>query len=496
MQQKRTQTVKIGDLLMTFARRWPVIVVSTLICAALGLALGMAAPKTYTATATLTVSPITTSPFSSAAVNQQINITTERAILSSGEVAALAAQELGEKASSGSLQNNTETAAPSGSQILEVSVTLPDAQRAANQANALAKAYLQFRSQGAAEVAAGYITQIDARLKNLSGQPSLTDSQQEQVQSLQQQKTELTLASASPGRLIGSATVPDQPSSMGGLVFMAAGTMGGLLLGLALVLVRERTDPKVRTAARLGALFDNELVVVNDQDQEPVRWLVRTVRRNGPRESGGNTTFVGVITLPGGGPVGLHSWLASLTKQHQLDVLAVPAGRISAEDVDLGWPVRGGSGQWDDSDVVFVEVGSDIAGTRLADLADRMDLLFISAGKKTQLRALRETQTLVHTVPAERITPILYVPSSRRRSHRQQRSAATSADPRAAERVAAAAPQYVAARPGTAENTSMPDGKTHVLTVASPFLTQDISKFTANRAATAVPTIHLNSRER
>ncbi|MFC8302327.1 Wzz/FepE/Etk N-terminal domain-containing protein [Specibacter sp. NPDC057265] len=492
MQQKNISAVKVGDLMMTFARRWPVILVTTLICAALGFALGATAPKIYTATATLTVSPITTSPFSSAAVNQQINITTERAILSSGEVAAIAAQELGEKASSGSLQSNTETAAPSGSQILEVSVTLPDAEKAARQANALAKAYLQFRSEGAAEVAAGYIAQIDERLKNLSNQATLTDSQQQQVQNLQQQRTELTLASANPGRLIGSATAPAQQSSMGLLVFMAAGTMGGVLLGLALALVRERTDPKVRTAARLGALFENELVLVNDKDQEPVRWLVRTVRLGGARDAGHGTIFVGVITLPGSGPAGLHSWLASLARRHKLDVLAVSAQRVSPTAVDLGWPARAGHGRWENSDMVFVEVGSGIAGTRLADLADRMDLLIVSAGKRTPLRALRQTLALVRTLPAERIIPVLYAPSGRRRSHRQHKWTATSADQPPAQQGAAAVPVPA----GRDHNAAAPSEAGHVPAAIPPFLAHGIPTSIVTRTATAVPTIQLNPRER
>lgn len=437
MQQTKVPTVRLADLMITLGRRWPVILVTTLFCAALGFVLGVTAPRNYTATATLTVSPITTSPFSSAAVNQQINITTERAILSSGEVAAIAAKELGEKVSSGSLQSNTETAAPSGSQILEVSVTLADPQRAADQANALAKAYLQFRSEGAAEVAAGYIVQIDERLKGLNDQASLTESQVQQRQDLQQQKTSLTLASASPGRLIGTATAPDQQSSMGALVFMAAGTMGGLLLGLALAMVREGTDPKVRTAARLRGLFDNNLVVLNDEDPEPVRWLVRTVRLTGTQNPHDTTVFVGVITLSGGGPAQLTPWLVALAKRHDLTVAAVSGRQLSAKAVDLGWPVRGGNGRWEENDVVFVEVGSSITDTRLADLADRMDVLFISAGKRTPLKLLKQTLALVHGISAERITPILYTPGPRRKSIKHQSRAPARSSQEAPERAGA-----------------------------------------------------------
>lgn len=418
MQQGKVTTVKLLDFLRMLAHRWRVVLATAMVCVVSGMALGMSAPKTYTATASLTVSPITTNPFSSAAVNQQINITTERAILSSGEVAAIAAKELGEKVSPGSLQSNAETAAPSGSQILEVSVTLPDPQKAADQANALAKAYLQFRSQGAAEVAAGYIKQLNASIDGLNAKSKLTDSQVQQLQDLIQQRTSLTLASASPGRIIGYASAPDGPSSMGVMVFLTAGAVGGLLLGLTLALLRERTDPKVRTAARLGSLFEKDLVILDDQDHESVRWLVRTVRQTGPKQAENPTIFVGIIALPGSGPVGLATWLAGLTRAHKLDVIAVWGAGVSAKAVDLGWPDRNISSKWEKHDVVYVEIDEKLSGTRLADLVDRLDVVFVSAGSRTLLKRLRVTQSLICGVPPDRVTPIYYAPSrGRRKSH-------------------------------------------------------------------------------
>lgn len=421
MKQQGTQpALRLTDLLRILSRRWQIITLSTVFCALLGLALGMAAPKTYTATASLTVSPITINPFSSAAVNQQINITTERAILSSGEVAAIAAKELGEKVSPGVLQANAEAAAPSGSQILEVSVTLPDATKAAEQANALAKAYLQFRSQGAAEVAAGYIKQLDARIDGLNRLLILSESQTQQLQDLIQQRTSLTLASASPGRIIGYASAPSKQSSMGWLVFMTAGTAGGLLVGLALALFRDRTDPKVRTAARMAGHFDRDLVLLHDDDQESVRWLVRTVRQTGTRDLLQQTIFVGIIALHGSGPVGLCPWLAGLTRAHKLDAVAVRGGEVSAEAVDLGWPARAASGKWKNHDVVYVEIDDRLSGTRLADVSDRMDILFIAAGKDTDLGRVRTTLALTTGMPTDRLTPIFYTPTSRRKNGRRR----------------------------------------------------------------------------
>ncbi|MGN5734322.1 hypothetical protein [Arthrobacter psychrochitiniphilus] len=425
MQQGKLPTLRLLDFARMIGRRWPVVIVTMGLCMVLGMALGVVAPKTYTATASLTVSPITTNPFSSAAVNQQINITTERAILSSGEVAAIAAKQLGEAVSPGSLQQNAETAAPSGSQILEVSITLPDPQKAANQANALANAYLQFRSQGAAEVAAGYIKQLDARIKGLNSQPSLADGQVQQLQDLLQQRTSLTLASASPGRIIGIAKPPTAQSSMGVLVFMTAGTVGGLLLGLALALLWERMDPKVRTASRMAVLFPNDLVELTGEHQESLRWLVRTVRQRGARDGRGATIFVGIVSLPGSDPVGLATRLSRLTRAHQLDALSVWGTGISSKAIDLGWPERESVGKWKNHDVVYVEIDESLSGTRLADLADRMDILFLAAGKKTPLQRIKSTQALISSMPSPRVTPIYCLPRRRlQKKHNLARSSA------------------------------------------------------------------------
>lgn len=411
-------SMSISDLLRKLLRRWPIIIVTIAVCAGLGAAMAVVAPGMYTATASLTVSPITTNPFSSAAVNQQINITTERAILASGEVAAIAAAELGEKVSSGTLQNSSETAAPSGSQILQVSVTLPDAAKAANQANALAEAYLQFRSQGAADVAAGFIEQLDGRIKNFEKLPSLTEGQRQQLEDLQLQRTSLNLASTNPGRVIGYATKPSSQSSMGWAVFLTSGIVGGILLGLALALVREISDPRVRNAARQRELFSSDVVVLRGEQQESLRWLVRTIRLVTAQDPQEETTFVGVINLPGSGPARLPSFLARLTKRHGLETSIVWERDISADEVDLGWPRRGTDDHREGYDMVFVETGLSLSPSRVADLSNRMDVVVIVVGRTTRLARLKRTITLTRGVPEDRIIPVFYAPDKASRSQR------------------------------------------------------------------------------
>lgn len=409
-EQSKARTLKMSSLFRIFFRRWQVIVLTTIVCLIVAAAYGSSIVKVYTATAVLTVSPITTSPFSSAAVNQQINITTERAILGSGQVAALAAKELGQKVSSGVLQSNSETAAPTGSQVLEVSVTLTDPASAAEQANALAQAYLQFRSQSAAAVADGYIKQLDTRIAEIQKHVNISDGDRQQLSDLQQQRTALSLVADSPGTVIGFATAPTVPSSLSLKTILVVGLAGGVLLGMALALLRDRTDNKIRFPQRQAEFFDSQVVLLNDDDEESMRWLFRTIHNLGPRVKGKKPVFVGILTLPEGGPPGMLRQLSKIAKAHGLEVGVVEQNEVLPEAVDLGWPNRDVAGPWARHDLVLIDMGGKLSGSRVADLADKMDSMLLAAGPRTRLRRLRSTLPQVQSLQPERLLPIMYQP--------------------------------------------------------------------------------------
>lgn len=89
------RTVRLSDVVVRLRRRLVVVLATTALAVAAGAALGATWPATYSATAVVTVSPITSTPFSSTPINQQVNITTERAVVLSSEVAQLAAASYG-----------------------------------------------------------------------------------------------------------------------------------------------------------------------------------------------------------------------------------------------------------------------------------------------------------------------------------------------------------------------------------------------------------------
>lgn len=387
--------IGLSDFAGTLRGQWRLVALSMTFVTAACLALGSAVPKEYTAVAALTVSPLTTNPFSSGAVNQQINITTERAILGSNEVARIASEDLGRlNFTPSALLERTNVAAPSGSQVLEVSVTMPEPQEAADFANALAAAYLKFRSEGAAEVAAGYISNLDREIAQLSSLQNRTAQQSQRLSDAAQQRETFILVADSPGRIIGVATPPTEPSSLKPVTFLAAGLVGGLLAGTAAALLWERIDRKVRTRIRLSAACSvPALEVADGSDLEGIRWVLRSVQcaRN---PAGGGPLVVGTIQVTGKAeyPRDLTSRLASVARAGGLSVLVVRSTDFSVAMVDQGWPGSRRS-DWAPHDLVLIESNPRLTGARRAILADCLDAALVLTFPNSTLADLRRVHS-------------------------------------------------------------------------------------------------------
>ncbi len=261
---------------MTFAlivevlrRRWRVIAMCALIGVLGGIALWVATPPRYSATTSLVVSAGVSNPFTG--TKEEVNIRTEQEILGSREVAQRASEALGVTLNPGSfLLSQVDVAAPSGSQVLQVTVSADSPTEAARAADALSEAYLEFRREGADTVVNGYLEKIDAQLVELQGR-SQDAATINLVQTLQQQRLSLLLTTSEPGRIIGEAEVPSSAATPGLMVSLAGGLVGGVLLGVAAALLRERTDSRVRSADRLVRVVGEAPVV--DASDSPAFWV-------------------------------------------------------------------------------------------------------------------------------------------------------------------------------------------------------------------------------
>lgn len=272
--------MSVAHVLSTFRRRWVTVVLAVVVGALLALAFAQATPQRYTATATIVVTPVISDPMTGN--REDVNIRTEQEILRSREVARRAAAALGLPGDGSELRADVEVAAPLGSQILEVTMRADTAQLAVDGANAIATAYLEVRHDAASDVTERYLARVDQQIEDLLAEPS-TKTNDGLIEQLTRQRSSVALTDPEPGRIIGAATAPSSPSGPGLLTTLAGGTMAGLLLGVAAAVLRERLDPRVRSADRLELAAGPLTIVTGRQDEDRfwVRLADETIRRSG-----------------------------------------------------------------------------------------------------------------------------------------------------------------------------------------------------------------------
>ncbi|MDQ6873661.1 MAG: Wzz/FepE/Etk N-terminal domain-containing protein, partial [Actinomycetota bacterium] len=253
----------------------------------LGLAAGLAAlrvlPKTYTATTSVLVSatPLPDAQIVGSRTSGDINLDTESQLVTSSDVATLAAKAMKSKDSIDTLIGNVKVAVPPNTNVLSISYDAANPKSAQQWSHAFAKAYLDNRAALSTAAVAVQVKDLTAQLTTASNSlaqastkaAGLASNSPEKV-AIQAQVTRLTAALSSldtslsklqstpitPGRILSDATLPTKPSNPNPLVVLSAGVMSGLLLGLLLALVRDRTDKKVRRSTDLERLIDVPLL--------------------------------------------------------------------------------------------------------------------------------------------------------------------------------------------------------------------------------------------
>ncbi|MFR0636636.1 Wzz/FepE/Etk N-terminal domain-containing protein [Arthrobacter sp. LS16] len=387
--QENEQQLLLSDLWRRIAYRWKTVCIVATITVIAALAFGLINGTSYSAKTVLTVNPLTTNPFSSATASQQINITTERAILSSGEVARRAAENLGQDASAASLTENASIEAPQGSQVLTVTVVDTDPDRAAAKANALAAAYLEFRAEGAAQVADTYIRAIDKRIESLTQAGNGGSSTDLALSDLINQRNDLSLVAENPGRIIGFAEPAENRSYSGMALYAAAGLAGGLVLGLIAAVVRDRLSRETGNAKRLAQSTGWPVLTLrHPSDLEGMRWIVRSQMGAVQRGTSHNKAM-GVLSLGRTQEARIRSLLSRVLdargqRSHSLSLASVPP-----EMLDRGWPDASERSSWTGMDAVLIGIPPAVQDTRVALLCDSfLDSIILIVDQATPLAAV------------------------------------------------------------------------------------------------------------
>jgi capsular polysaccharide biosynthesis protein/Mrp family chromosome partitioning ATPase len=262
-------------------RRWRVLILGLATGLLLAVAYAHQQPSEYVSTASVLVGASSAvdaaQPANGQGLNGPVNLATEALLVKSFPVVQRARDVLGDEMSLEDLRAAVSADVPTDSSVLQISFTWPSAENAQRGAHAFALAYLVNRQElgtttledqvssvqarmddvrklletAAAAVAAAPPNSADAAIANAS-----VDLYRNQLATLTRVLGDLQATSVSSGRLIVDASRPSAPTGPSLPVLVAAGALLGLLLGIAVALLRERTDRRIRTADDVERLLD------------------------------------------------------------------------------------------------------------------------------------------------------------------------------------------------------------------------------------------------
>jgi len=272
---------ELGDYGSLLKRRWRWI--------AAGLALGLVgagaylqlAPQTYVSTAQVQVYEMPTE--SPTSPSGGLSLDTEAQLVKSERVADLARDIAGGRLdgslSTGELVQRVDVNVPPNSEVLAISFSAPTAAGAQAGAQAFADAYLANREAAAQDAVDLRADQLQAQIgrasDRLDGVVALLTREKNPITgsrrgvllsrqtSLRSQLNQLSARLqpvlgkvGSPGETLTNAARPASPDNPKPLLVVPSGLMLGLLLGLGLASVRERTDRRLHASSDVERLFN------------------------------------------------------------------------------------------------------------------------------------------------------------------------------------------------------------------------------------------------
>ncbi|MEV0429301.1 Wzz/FepE/Etk N-terminal domain-containing protein [Micromonospora sp. NPDC050495] len=269
----RQSPVGLVELARIPLRRWRLVLGTAAAVLVAVLVYLFVLPATYTATTAVVVRPVVTDPFSvpSGGADRAVNMTAESGIATSNEVIDKVAAITGRDTKD--VADALEVEIPVGGQVMRFNYAAHTEQEAVNGANGAAQAYLDqrrgiYENQRAAVLKSYDETIAVVTAQRTTTQRSLPDRQSsdnpsprtsalldqlralnDQLATLAEQRSKIGSADLSPGSITSAARTPVPSSRDAAPLILAAGLLGGLLLGGLVAFVRESLDRRLRTTA-------------------------------------------------------------------------------------------------------------------------------------------------------------------------------------------------------------------------------------------------------
>jgi capsular polysaccharide biosynthesis protein len=389
-------------------RRWRVVAASMLLALLAGLLATQLIPTAQTATATVTVAPLSTALFLDGSSPADItDITAEADLFESDVVSIAAAEELGVPRLADDLNESVEATGLVGETSLTVTYEDGNVRDAVDRLNALAAAFLETREQNAEVRRDEQLELIDERVDTLrdeltaaqrviasgrlNGNPNspqvlaALDTRKVLVQQLGEAEAQRSAVGniVLQGGSIASAASPATTIASPSPALVVASCLAlGLLIGLILAFIRERTD---RTVGREAVVrhITGAPVLANVGLAAHHRWL-------SPQEEQQMQLLRARLLAGLGSDRRVLFVVGSSPKQSSAGMARHLAESLARGGQQVSLLLIGGTGAGPESgalsDTIEVDrVGMGVNGVELADLVqtplvmDRIDTLRVSS---------------------------------------------------------------------------------------------------------------------
>jgi capsular polysaccharide biosynthesis protein len=290
--QATTASLGLENYVFVLRRQWRVIVAATLLG---GLAAGaflLIAPKSVTATTTLNLNVITTEPFSAQkAASGLLDDATETAIARSHVVASRASKLLDGALSAGAIRSASTVTTSSGAAVVTVDFESDSAAEAIKGADAVAAAYLAFRSEQAEERIGVMVDNLTERIDALnvtlgeanqalatadvnSAAYAQATTQRQQIltelDGLLSQRNGLQSVDTTGGIVLSAAEDNELDYAPGRAITLLTGVAAGLVLGIVIAFVWNRFDRRLRNAREIARALGAPVYATVDVRTEDV----------------------------------------------------------------------------------------------------------------------------------------------------------------------------------------------------------------------------------
>lgn len=220
---------------------WLVVIVGALIGAGLGVLGWTLWPTQYQAQAVVEVADTASDS------GDEINMETQAAIATSTGVLGVAVEDLDAGWTVTGLSDSLSVTVPRGAEVIELTVAATTAQAAADAANAVADAYLEDRAEVSSGAQARSLEVLEDRVS--ATQELLDEATSDarrlalegRLADLEEQRADAQTALGDAGRVLSVAQPPRSPSGLSVVAWGGAGFMVGLLFGVYVATIIDRT---------------------------------------------------------------------------------------------------------------------------------------------------------------------------------------------------------------------------------------------------------------